>query len=116
MDDNHNFNHNNNNNELSPDGQKILPVLGIKSELPPYINGIINEELNGIATEFLSKIRKALEDLIFEYDNEDDEEIRDNFLLTTTVDDYWSIQEKQYETATRFFPGLLLEKKYGYPI
>jgi len=62
LDDNRNRN---NNNELSPDGIKILSVLEIKSELPPFINGIINEELNNIATAFLSKIRLSIQDLIF---------------------------------------------------
>jgi len=62
LDDNRNRN---NNNELSPDGIKILSVLENKSELPPFINGIINEELNNIATAFLSKIRLSIQDLIF---------------------------------------------------
>jgi hypothetical protein len=114
MNHDHIFNHIN--IELSPDGQKILSVLEIKSELPPYINGIINEELNIIATEFLSKIRNSLQDLIFEYDNEEEEVIRDTSLFKTIADNDWSIEEKQYETAIRFFPGLLLEKTYGYPI
>ena len=115
MDDNRNRN---NNNELSPDGIKILSVLENKSELPPFINGIINEELNNIATAFLSKIRLSIQDLIFEENvDEEEEAIRDTSLAKTIVDNDWNMVEKQYENIIRFFPDLLSEKRYGaYPI
>jgi hypothetical protein len=105
---------------LSPEGQKILSVLQTKSDLPLEVESDINDALNEIAPHFLSKIRYALQTLIFEdngdEDDEDDEhEVRGDTSLVKTVVN--KVEEKQYETAIRLFPDVLSEKRHGfYPI
>lgn len=88
-------------------GQKILLILEIKSELPPYIKKI-DKALNDVAPEFLLKIRTSIQDLFFLCDIPDDKRG-----LTFTIADNrkdWDNEEKQYETAIRLFPDILSEK------
>jgi hypothetical protein len=55
---------------LSMEGQKMLSILESKSEFHSFVNGKINEALNSIADEFLSKVRASIQDLFFKYNFE----------------------------------------------
>merc|ERR1719491_533827 len=55
---------------LSPEGQHVLSVIGLKSDLPPYTNSTINVLLNGLGRaagggegeedEFLATVRASI--------------------------------------------------------
>ena len=51
---------------LLPAGQKLLSILTQKSELPPYVDSKINEELNAMAEEFLTKASIELFELVLD--------------------------------------------------
>ena len=110
---------------LLPAGQKLLSILQQKSELPPYVDSKINEELNAMAEAFLTKIQSSVVDLFFEEDIDDNElkqkrreqQLQKNESIITVVDKDWYNIEKQYEQAIRFFPDTLREMRHGsYPI
>ncbi|OEU06662.1 hypothetical protein FRACYDRAFT_254216 [Fragilariopsis cylindrus CCMP1102] len=105
---------------LSPEGQKVLSILGSrsKSELPPFINGQINQAVNSIANEFLSKVRTAVQKLIMIGNvAEAEREERERGLTKTIVDEDWYDDERKIAKAIRYFPDVLSEKKFGmYPI
>jgi len=89
---------------LSMEGQKVMSIINIKSELPPEFESAINEVLNDAADGLLFRIRNSLQDLIYNYkeDEEGEKVVRDTLLTT--------IEEKQFETAIRFFPDILSDK------
>ncbi|OEU10859.1 hypothetical protein FRACYDRAFT_246732 [Fragilariopsis cylindrus CCMP1102] len=106
---------------LSPEGQKVLSILGSKSksEFTPFINGQINQAVNSIADEFLSKVRTAVQDLLMIDDNvaEAEREERERGLTKTIVDEDWYEDERKIAKAIRYFPDVLSEKRGGmYPI
>jgi hypothetical protein len=99
---------------LSMEGQKMLSILESKSEFHSFVNGKINEALNSIADEFLSKVRTSIQDLFFHFDVEvaaEEEEAK------TIVDNDWHKVERQYSAMIRFFPDVLSDKRHDlYPI
>ena len=110
---------------LLPAGQKLLAILQQKSELPPYVDSKINEELNAMAEEFLTKIRSSVVDLFFEDDLGDEElelkrreqQLQKNKSIITVVDKDWYNVEKKFEKAIRFFPDILRDRRYeNYPL
>ena len=113
--------------QLTTEGRTLLSILARKEELPEHVEGTINAEVNRIAGEFLSQIRTSIVDLLYEHDTEEDE-FRDQRrrdqqngpggLVGTIVDTKnWQTIEQQYETAIRFVPEVLTQKRYGmYPI
>lgn len=111
--------------ELLPAGQKLLRILQEKSDLPPYVESKINEELNAIAETFLTKIRSAVVNLCFEDDlgdvDVDGEELElkrrkqqqlKNKSILTIIDKDWYTIEQQYERAFRLFPDVLKQSRY----
>ncbi|OEU09074.1 hypothetical protein FRACYDRAFT_248933 [Fragilariopsis cylindrus CCMP1102] len=106
---------------LSSEGQQVLSILGSRSnlELPPFINRQINQAVNSIADKFLSKVRTAVRDLLVIdiYVQEARLEERERGLTKTIVDEDWYEDERKIANAIRYFPDVLLEKRYGmYPI
>ena len=113
--------------QLTTEGRTLLSILARKEELPEHVEGTINAEVNRIAGEFLSQIRTSIVDLLYEHDIEE-EDLRDQRrcdqqngpggLIGTIVDTKnWQTIEQQYETAIRFIPEVLTQKRYGmYPI
>ena len=108
---------------LLPAGQKLLSILTQKSTLPPYVDSKINEELNAIAEEFLTKIRSAVADLLFEDDvdttalenkRRKQQQQKHNSIKTIVDKKDWYNIEKQYEKAIRLFPDTLHEMRHGY--
>ena len=106
---------------LSLEGQKVLLILGSKSnsEFTPFINGQINQAVNSIANEFLSKVRTAVQDLLIINGTvaEAEREEREIGLTKTIVDEDWYEDERKIAKAIRYFPDVLSEKRDGmYPI
>ena len=100
---------------LSPEGQQVLSILDSrsKSELPPFINGQINQAVNSIANEFLSKVRSAVQKLIMIGNvAEAEREERERGLTKTIVDEDWYDDERKIAKAIRYFPDVMSEKKY----
>ena len=81
---------------LSLEGQKVISMLESKSnsELPPYINGQINQAVNSIADEFLSKVRTAVQEILIRVHGAE-REGRERGLTKTIVDEDWHVDEKK---------------------
>ena len=107
---------------LSPEGQQIRSILATKpDELPLYFINQINELMNDIAAvgDFLPKIRTSIVDDLFinEEQHRREQQQQKHGLIMTIVHKDWHKIEKQYETAFRFFLGVLHETWHGiYPL
>ena len=102
---------------LTPEGQQVRSILETKpDELPQSAINKINELMNDIAAagDFLTKVRTSIVDDLFIQGEQHrhEQQQQQHGLVKTILQKDWKKIERQYETAFRFFPDILIERKH----